>query len=151
MIVAFDASVLVYMVTPDANAPLDRTTGQPVVRCADRVSHLIATLQREKATIVIPTPSLAEVLVRAGDSAPQWLAMLERSRHFRIADSTSVQPSSTPHGRRSGDGAARGLRLQTAVSPNSTTRSSPLLRSRESASSILMTPTYVHWQGPNSR
>lgn len=86
MIVAFDASVLVYMVTPDANAPLDKTTGQPVIRCADRVSHLIATLQREKATIVIPTPSLAEVLVRAGDAAPQWLAMLERSRHFRIAD-----------------------------------------------------------------
>ncbi|WP_343717069.1 hypothetical protein [Inquilinus sp.] len=86
MIVAFDASVLVYLVTPDADAPLDKATGQPVVRCADRVSHLIATLQREKATIVIPTTSLAEVFVRAGDAAPQWLAMLERNRHFRIAD-----------------------------------------------------------------
>lgn len=86
MIVAFDASVLVYVVTPEANAPIDKATGQPVARCADRVSYLIATLQRDKATIIIPTPSLAEVLVGGGDAAPGWLAMLERSRHFRIAD-----------------------------------------------------------------
>lgn len=86
MIVAFDASVLVYVVTPEASAPIDKATGQPVVRCADRVSYLIATLQRDRATIIIPTPSLAEVLVGGGDAAPGWLAMLERSRHFRIAD-----------------------------------------------------------------
>jgi hypothetical protein len=39
LIVAFDASVLVYVVTPEANAPIDKATGKPVVRCADRVSY----------------------------------------------------------------------------------------------------------------
>lgn len=85
MIVAFDTSVLVYFFDEQANAPIDAATGAPVSDCKDRLDFLIATLQRDKAKIVIPTPALGELLVKAQQAAPEWLAILHKSRHFRIA------------------------------------------------------------------
>lgn len=85
MIVAFDTSVLVYFFDEQANAPTDAATGAPVSDCRDRLDFLIASLQREKAKIVIPTPVLGELLVKARQAAPEWLAILNKSRHFRIA------------------------------------------------------------------
>ena len=85
MIVVFDASVLIFLIEKHANAPLDPATGEPVDRCMDRIENLIATLQREKAKIIVPTPGLGEILVRAGNAAPDWLRILSRSAQFRIA------------------------------------------------------------------
>ena len=84
MIVAFDTSVLVYFFDEKANAPIDAATGAPVADCQERLDFLIATLQRDKAKIVIPTPALGELLVKAQQAAPEWLALLHKSRHFRI-------------------------------------------------------------------
>ena len=85
MIVAFDASVLVYVLDANARPPLDPQTGQPVSRCSDRVKALIEQLQRDDAKVIIPTPSLAEVLVKAQAAAPEWLRILNASRQFRIS------------------------------------------------------------------
>jgi predicted nucleic acid-binding protein len=85
LIVAFDTSVLVYLFDDQANAPIDAGTGAPVSDCKDRLDFLIATLQRDKARIVIPTPAPGELLVRAREAGPEWLAILNKSRHFRIA------------------------------------------------------------------
>jgi predicted nucleic acid-binding protein len=85
LIAAFDASVLVFLLTEKAGAPLDAATGQPVDRCQARVSYLLAELQRNKAKIVIPAPALAEVLVYGEAQAPEWLRTLNSSKHFRIA------------------------------------------------------------------
>ena len=57
MIVAFDATVLIYLFDRGAAPPLGRKSGKLVDRCAERLQHLIATLNRDKAKIVIPTPS----------------------------------------------------------------------------------------------
>lgn len=84
MIVAFDASILIFVRNANANAPLDPATGKPVERCQERVEWLIETLQQANGRIVIPTPALAEVLVRAGSSGPQLLQKLGASRHFRV-------------------------------------------------------------------
>ncbi|MEN5170369.1 hypothetical protein ABE444_12430 [Brevundimonas pondensis] len=84
MTVAFDASMLVYVVTPDAFAPIDPTTGKPVERCAERIDHLLNTLQRSGDRVVIPSPALAEVLVKALDAAAEYLTQLTKSRHFSI-------------------------------------------------------------------
>lgn len=84
MIAVFDATVLVYLLDADAKAPLDPSRGAPIECCADRVNHLLSELQEMKARIVIPTPSLAEVLVKAADAAGEWLAQLNRSRHFHV-------------------------------------------------------------------
>jgi predicted nucleic acid-binding protein len=84
LIVAFDASVLVYIVTVDAKAPIDPSTGQAVSQCKERLDQLIASLQRDRAKIIIPTPSLAEVLVGAERAGPEFLRIINASRHFRI-------------------------------------------------------------------
>jgi predicted nucleic acid-binding protein len=85
LIVAFDASVLIYLFDERTRAPNDPATGQPVADCTVRVNYLISSLQQSKAKIVIPTPSLGEVLVRAQEAAPGWLQLLHQSRHFRIS------------------------------------------------------------------
>lgn len=85
MIVAFDASILVYFFDEEAPAPISRTSGEPVSRCRDRVTFLVDTLQRDKAKIIIPTPALGEALVKAQEGAPERLRILEGSRYFRIA------------------------------------------------------------------
>lgn len=84
MIVAFDASTLIYLFDDQAAAPIDPVSGKLVDRGRDRVEHLIETLAKAKAKIIIPTPSLAEVLVRAQDGAPERLRILKSSKHFRI-------------------------------------------------------------------
>ena len=85
MIVVFDASVLVYLIDANAKAPLDPSTGKPLEQCAERIKHLLASLQQQGAKIVIPTPALAEVLVKAGDAGPGLLQILKSSKHFRVA------------------------------------------------------------------
>jgi len=85
LIVAFDASVLVFVITPDAKAPIDPATSERVTRCADRINFLIAELARERAKIIIPTPALAEVLVRARQAGPEFLRILRGNQSFRIA------------------------------------------------------------------
>jgi predicted nucleic acid-binding protein len=85
LIVAFDASILIYVIDDRANPPVDPATGKPVDRCHERVTHLLETLQQHNAKIVIPTPALAEVLVRAAKGGPEFLRILSSSKHFRIA------------------------------------------------------------------
>lgn len=86
MIVALDASVLVFFFEKDAKAPTDPATGKPLDRCYDRVNHLIAEMAANSAKIIIPTPALAEVLVMAGEAAPEWLNIIGKSKHFVVAD-----------------------------------------------------------------
>lgn len=85
MTVAFDASILIYVIDEQAKPPIDPATGKPVDRCHMRVTHLLETLQQESTKIVIPTPALAEVLVRAANGGPEFLRILSSSKHFRIA------------------------------------------------------------------
>jgi predicted nucleic acid-binding protein len=81
--VAFDASILVYVVTPDASPPLG-PDGNPVQNCKERVDYLLKQLQKQDEKIIIPTPSLGEVLVGAGDAGPAFVETLRTSRHFRV-------------------------------------------------------------------
>jgi predicted nucleic acid-binding protein len=85
LIVAFDASMLIYLFDENASSPEDKETGKSVTHCQLRVKHLILTLQQAQAKIVIPTPALAEILVRAQVGAPERLKILKESKHFRIA------------------------------------------------------------------
>ena len=64
----FDSTVLLYLLEPDAQTPRDPATGAPVADARQRIEHLIETLERKNEVVVIPTPVLSEVLVRA-DSA----------------------------------------------------------------------------------
>ena len=80
----FDATALLHFLEPDAKAPLDPATNEPVTNAKSRIDHLIETLEKQRETIVIPTPALSEVLVHANDAGPGYLEILNTSRCFRI-------------------------------------------------------------------
>lgn len=74
MSVAFDATVLVdffnQKLTGDRRARLD---------------ELVATLEKSRTRIVIPTPALTEVLIRAGKAREEIYNALARKSAFEIA------------------------------------------------------------------
>lgn len=75
MLVVFDASFLVPLLDPQVKGTGDFDAG---------LEHLLKTLEKEKAKIIVPTPALSEVLVGAGDAAPQYLDIINRSARFKV-------------------------------------------------------------------
>lgn len=75
MILAVDSSALVLLVNPAANPPDDPGTGQPVTQARERIEAFVRSLTSAD-TLIIPTPVLAEALVRAEDGAPGLLEAL---------------------------------------------------------------------------
>ncbi len=80
----FDSTALLHFLEPDARAPLDPATNEPVTDAKARIDFLIETLDARKETVVIPTPALSEVLVHAGEAGPEYLDILDGARCFRI-------------------------------------------------------------------
>lgn len=83
--VVFDATMLLFLLWRDAPAPIDHSTGKPIDGAAERVDHLIKRLEKDKTKIIIPTPALSEILVRVGNTAPDYVEKIERSSVFRVA------------------------------------------------------------------
>jgi hypothetical protein len=82
--VVFDAATLLLLLRPDAGRPLDPATGTPVERVEERMAYLVQRLEKARSKILIPTPALSEVLVRAGAAGPETLERIQRSAAFRI-------------------------------------------------------------------
>ena len=74
MSVAFDATVLVDFFDRKLNG--DRRA---------RLDDLVATLEKSKIKIVIPTPALTEVLIRAGKAREAIYNLLVRKSAFEVA------------------------------------------------------------------
>ncbi len=75
MLVVFDASFLVPLLDPKVKGLGD---------CDARLEWLFKSLEKEKAKIIVPTPALSEVLIGAGDAAPQYLDIINKSSRFKI-------------------------------------------------------------------
>ncbi len=75
MLVVFDASFLVPLLDPRVKGVGD---------CDERLEWLLKTIEKEKSKIIVPTPALSEVLIGAGDAAPQYLDIINRSSRFKI-------------------------------------------------------------------
>lgn len=80
----FDSTTLLYVLDPDAKAPIDPQTKQPVAYAKGRVDALIETFERARETVVVPAPVLSEVLVNAGGAAEDYVAMLDDNSRFRV-------------------------------------------------------------------
>ena len=50
-----------------------------------RLDHLVGTLQKQRSTILIPTPTLSEFMARAGSARDEYFHKLTSSGVFRIA------------------------------------------------------------------
>jgi len=84
--VVFDATTLLCLLDPEAKAPTDPETGKPVAHVKERIEFLVRELERAKEKIIVPTPALSELLVRAGDAGPEYLDILGKAATFKIVD-----------------------------------------------------------------
>jgi len=82
--VVIDSTTLLLMLRPDTPVPMGRD-GNRIERPKARITYLVATLEKEKARIIIPTPALSEALVRAGSKASHDIVQhLQKFDVFRI-------------------------------------------------------------------
>jgi len=84
--VVFDATTLLYLLDPEAKAPTDPETGKPVSYVKERIAFLVSELEKSREKIIVPTPALSELLVRAGEAGPEYLDILNKSAAFKIVD-----------------------------------------------------------------
>jgi hypothetical protein len=82
--VVFDATMLSLFLRPGSPGPLDPATGERVTHADLRVAALVEALAKNKTAIIVPTPILSEVLIKAGVNGPRILATLQRSSAFRV-------------------------------------------------------------------
>lgn len=83
MITAVDSSALALLINPAGDPPSDPNTGKPVEHARERVEHFIAGLGASD-TLVIPTPVLAEALVRAEEGGPGLLAAISDMARVKV-------------------------------------------------------------------
>lgn len=75
MMYTVDSSALALLVNPDADPPIDPATNAPLTEVRDRIEGFLSGLSPTD-TLIIPTPVLAEALVKAGDGGPALLSAI---------------------------------------------------------------------------
>lgn len=70
--VVIDATFLLLMLRPETPVP-PGPNGLPIDSPRERIDHLLYELDKTRTRIIIPTPALAEALVRAGAAASQQI------------------------------------------------------------------------------
>ena len=83
---AIDTTMLTLMVDPDADLAPDPSTGKKPERARERLNHLIDTLDSAGVKLLVPTPALSEVLVKADSEGPALIEELNSQAVFKIAD-----------------------------------------------------------------
>ena len=83
--IVFDATMMLMLLRPGVNAPLDPATGKPVDNPEARISSLIRQLEKNKTKIIIPTPALSELLVTADKISSELIENIQKSSVFTIA------------------------------------------------------------------
>ena len=74
---AIDSDILSLLINPSATVPKDPATGEPVTRAAERVNHLIDTLETDRTKLLIASPVLSEILILAEESGVNFLDEFE--------------------------------------------------------------------------
>jgi predicted nucleic acid-binding protein len=82
--VVFDATTLLLLLSPELSSPVDPMTNRRVEYAKERLDILLQELEKSRTKIIIPTPALSEVLVRASSAGPAYLDRLGSSAAFRI-------------------------------------------------------------------
>jgi hypothetical protein len=81
--VAFDSTILSILLFPDADL---HQGGKAVEHARERVAGLVRELESAKEQILIPAPTLCEVLVTEGVDAQDVLTTLRSSAFIRVGD-----------------------------------------------------------------
>lgn len=83
--VVFDATILLAFLQSDCPPPRHPETNEPIDRFRERIDYLIQRLDKDKEKIIIPTPALSEILVRADLAGPEYLDRINSASVFRPA------------------------------------------------------------------
>lgn len=83
--IVLDATTLLLLIEPSAKPPKDPSTGKPLEKCKERIENLLQTLTGTGSQVLLPTPVLAEILVRAGNAKNQYLTEMTTNWAFRPA------------------------------------------------------------------
>src|ERR1700676_3681163 len=83
--VVIDATTLLLLIDPNARPPRDPATRKPLEKCKERLEFLIETLSEAGSRVVVPTPVLSELLVRAGERRSEYLAEITSTYTFVVA------------------------------------------------------------------
>ena len=75
--VVFDANFLIFFLDPKVQGGVGTDL---------RIDNLVATIQKTSDRIIVPTPALSELLVKAGDAGPKYLEIIARSKFFRVTE-----------------------------------------------------------------
>lgn len=81
--IIFDSSYLVVLLHPNP-APAKDRENKPVSQFKERVAHLTQMMDVSNDTIGVPTPAMAEVLVRSGAARAKYVATLSDTWKFQI-------------------------------------------------------------------
>jgi predicted nucleic acid-binding protein len=82
--VVFDTTFALILLRPGVQPPRDPATGNPVEHAEARIAALVETLAKARTRIIIPSPALSELLVRAGNGTAELVTRLNKSSTFRI-------------------------------------------------------------------
>lgn len=100
--VVFDATILLPVLWPEVPVPKDpANNNQPVDRFRERIDHLVETLDKDGSKVIIPTPVLSEILVRAAEAGPEYLEKINGASAFRIVPfdtRAAVEVAAMSHG-----------------------------------------------------
>lgn len=83
--VVFDTSFLSLAFDSEFSPPIDPATGETMVDCKGKIEHLISSLAASKSRILIPTPVLAEFMIRGGPDKEKRLSIITNSKVFVVA------------------------------------------------------------------
>lgn len=84
MKVVLDTSVLMFLLDPSASAPLDVVTGKPVEHCQERIEGLLEDFDKSGVQLIVPTPVLSELLIKAGGRQVEVLAALVNKKSVQV-------------------------------------------------------------------
>jgi len=82
-VIVFDTTYLIVLFEDKALSITDRED-KPVTKVHERVRHLVQKLSESNSIIGIPTPVLAEFLVRAGNAGPELLKHVNNTSKFNL-------------------------------------------------------------------
>jgi PIN domain len=83
-VIVFDTTLLIILCEERTLAITDRN-GKAVSRYRDRVQYLVKSLSDNNSIICIPTPVLAEFMVKAGAAGPELLKRFNDSSRFKLS------------------------------------------------------------------
>jgi predicted nucleic acid-binding protein len=82
-VIVFDTTYLVVMLQ-EKFPPVKDRDNKPVPKARERINYLVEQLSANNSIIIIPTPVLAEIMVRAGKAGPEYLNKLSNSSKFQL-------------------------------------------------------------------